>query len=71
MPSFKRVLEVMVVGFAAVTSGLPGQPKLSSRAVKAYNLAARQSTSTGLPSGLTDVDILQLYVSQPLSVNFC
>jgi hypothetical protein len=65
MPSFKRVLEVMVMGFAAAASGLPGQPKLSSRALKAYNLAARQSTSTGLPAGLTDVDILQLYVLQP------
>ena len=53
------------MGLAAAASGLPGQPKLSSRALKAYNLAARQSTSTGLPAGLTDVDILQLYFLQP------
>jgi hypothetical protein len=65
MPSIRRILEVAVVGFAAVASGLPGQPKLSSRAVNAYNLAARQSASTGLPSGLTDVDVLQLYASIP------
>jgi hypothetical protein len=60
MPSFKRVLDVMVVGIATVTSALPGLPKLSHRALTTYNLAARQAASTGLPAGLTDVDILQL-----------
>jgi hypothetical protein len=50
----------MVVGIATVASALPGLPKLSHRALTAYNLAARQAASTGLPAGLTDVDILQL-----------
>ena len=61
MPSIRRILQAMVVGFATVASALPRLPKLSSRAIRAYDLAARQATSTGLPAGLTDVDILQLY----------
>jgi hypothetical protein len=70
MPSIRQALQAMVVGFATVASALPGQPKLSSRAIRAYDLAARQATSTGLPAGLTDVDILQLYVPEAPLDNF-
>jgi hypothetical protein len=62
MPSFRQILEVITVGLAATASALPGQPKVSSRALRAYDISARAATSTGLPAGLTDVDILQLYV---------
>jgi hypothetical protein len=36
-------------------------PKLSSRAITSYDLRARQLADTGLPAGLTDIDVLQLY----------
>ncbi|PQE19382.1 twin-arginine translocation pathway signal protein [Rutstroemia sp. NJR-2017a BBW] len=49
----------MVVGLAAVASALPALPRLNERALKMYELAERQVTATGLPAGLTDVDILQ------------
>jgi hypothetical protein len=64
MPSFRNILEATVLSLAAVASALPAQPKLSSRAVRAYDLSARQLASTGLPAGLGDVDILQLYVTK-------
>jgi hypothetical protein len=60
MPSIKQILGVVAVGLATVASTLPAQPKLSSRALKAYDLARRQNPATGLPDGLTDIDILQL-----------
>lgn len=70
MASIRQILQATVVGFAAMASALPGLPKLSSRALRAYDLAARQATSTGLPAGLTDVDILQLYVPRVPLVYF-
>jgi hypothetical protein len=49
-------------------SALPAQPKLSPQARRAYEygqearryLQARQNPATGLPDGLTDIDILEL-----------
>ena len=63
MPSIKKILGVVVVGLAIAVSALPAAPKLSDRAARAYNIAERQiDPATGLPDGLGDVDILQLYV---------
>lgn len=59
MPSIKKILGVVAAGLATVASALPAQPKLSFRAMKAYDLARRQNPATGLPDGLGDVDILQ------------
>jgi hypothetical protein len=63
MPSFRQVLVAAVVGMVTVTSAAPAQPKISARTLKAYDiLTRRQNPATGLPDGLGDVDILQLYV---------
>jgi len=51
-----------------VATALPAQPKLSPQARKAYEygvearryLQARQDPATGLPDGLSDIDILEL-----------
>jgi len=60
MPSIRQIAGAVVVGLAAVATALPAQPKLSARARNAYDIAARQAqATTGLPAGLTDVDILQ------------
>lgn len=61
MPSLRRIFGA-VASLATLASALPALPKLSSRAVSAYDLRARQLAATGLPAGLTDVDVLQLYV---------
>jgi hypothetical protein len=61
MPSIRQILGAVAVGMVGVTSALPAMPKLSSRMANMFNLAARQNPATGLPDGLTDVDILQLY----------
>ncbi|KAH8679688.1 ferritin-like domain-containing protein [Tricladium varicosporioides] len=59
MPSLKQILGAVAVGLTVV-SGAPAQPKLSTRALNAYNgVQARQNPATGLPDGLTDIDILQ------------
>lgn len=59
MPSLKQVFGA-AAGLATLASALPAQPRLSSRALKAYDISARQLASTGLPPNLTDIDILQL-----------
>ena len=64
MPSIKSAIGAAAVMFAAIGSALPAQPKLSPRAVSHYNLAARQNAAAAA-AGITDIDILQLYV--PLS----
>ena len=51
-----------------VTSALPAMPKLSPRLLKMFNLAERQNPATGLPDGITDTDILQLYVGPESAV---
>lgn len=64
MPSLRQVLGAVVVGMVAVTTALPAQPKLSERTLKKYEaVQRRQNPATGLPDGLTDVDVLQLYVT--------
>ena len=60
MPSIRQIIGA-VAGLATVASALPALPKLSSRAITSYDLRARQLADTGLPAGLTDIDILQLY----------
>jgi hypothetical protein len=63
MPSFRQILVAAVVGMITVTSAAPALPKLSARTMKAYELLTkRQNPATGLPDGLGDVDVLQLYV---------
>ncbi|RDL32044.1 Ferritin-like protein [Venustampulla echinocandica] len=60
MPSLRQILGAVAVGFATVTSAAPAFPKLDPRTISAYNaISARQNPATGLPDGLTDVDILQ------------
>jgi len=61
MPSLTKLVG-LAVGLASLSSALPSLPRLSTRAVSSYDLRARQLAATGLPAGLTDVDILQLYV---------
>jgi hypothetical protein len=69
MPSIRQILGAVAVGLVAV-SALPAQPKLSPQARRAYQygqearryLQERQNPATGLPDGLTDIDILELWV---------
>lgn len=60
MPSIRKIVGTVALGLVAVASAIPAQPKLNANARRAYDLATRQTASTGLPAGLTDVDILQL-----------
>jgi len=60
MPSIRQILGAVAVGMVGVTTALPALPKISGRMANMFNLAARQNPATGLPDGLTDVDILQL-----------
>ena len=64
MPSIKQIFGVVAVGLATVATALPAMPKLNERALKMWesHLMARQDPATGLPDGLGDIDILQLYV---------
>lgn len=71
MPSIRQVLGAMAVGMVAVATALPAQPKISPMMRRAWDagvaarknlLESRQNPTTGLPDGLTDVDILELYV---------
>jgi len=61
MPSFKSLVEVMVVGLVAVTTALPALPKISERSRARYEMARRQASTAAASGGLSDVDILQLY----------
>ncbi|KAL3427929.1 twin-arginine translocation pathway signal [Phlyctema vagabunda] len=58
MPSIRQITGV-VMGLAVVASTLPAQPKLNARAVRLYDVHRRQNPATGLPDGLTDIDVLQ------------
>lgn len=62
MPSIRQISGVVVIGLATLASALPAQPKLNERAMKLYDVHRRQNPATGLPDGLTDIDVLQLYV---------
>jgi hypothetical protein len=55
MPSFKQIFGA-VVGLATVVMGAPMEKR-------AAILFGRQNPATGLPDGLGDVDVLQLYVA--------
>jgi hypothetical protein len=69
MPSFKQVVSVVVLGLGLVNA-YPALPKMSPQMRRAYDfgvaaraeLDRRQDPATGLPDGLTDIDILELYV---------
>lgn len=72
MPSIRQVLGAVVVGLLATVTALPAAQKLSPYERRAYEfgqlarkhmLEERQNPATGLPDGLTDVDILELYVA--------
>jgi hypothetical protein len=62
MPNIKQIFGLVAI-LAIGANALPAQPRLSTRALKAYDISARQLASTGLPADLTDIEILQLYVS--------
>lgn len=64
MPSIKNILSV-AVGFAALATAIPAQPRLSEKSVARYDLARRQNAGAAA-AGITDVDILQLYVGSLL-----
>ncbi|RDW87287.1 hypothetical protein BP5796_02981 [Coleophoma crateriformis] len=59
MPSIRQITSVVAVGLATLASALPAQPMLNERALKLYDIHRRQNPSTGLPDGLTDIDVLQ------------
>lgn len=69
MPSVRQIVGWVAVGLVAVTNALPALPKMSPEMRRAYDfgvlarkdLEARQNPATGLPDGLTDIDILELY----------
>ncbi len=61
MPSIKAIVGAAVVGFALVATALPAQPRLSQSAVSHYDLARRQNKAAAA-AGITDIDILQLFV---------
>jgi hypothetical protein len=68
MPSVRQILGAAAVGLVAVATALPALPRLSPQARRAYEygvearryLQERQDPATGLPDGLTDIDILVL-----------
>lgn len=65
MPGLRQIFGAVAVGLVTIASAAPAFPKLDTRTVSAFNaLTARQNPATGLPDGLTDVDILQLYVER-------
>lgn len=70
MPSFRQVVVGAVVLGMGLVNALPALPKMSPQMKRAYDFGVlaraemdrRQNPATGLPDGLTDVDILELYV---------
>ncbi|KAK0099552.1 hypothetical protein ONS96_008055 [Cadophora gregata f. sp. sojae] len=68
MPSIRSVMGAVVVGLLATVTALPAAQKMSPYERRAYEfgqlarkhmLEERQNPTTGLPDGLTDVDILE------------
>ncbi|KAH7393672.1 ferritin-like domain-containing protein [Cadophora sp. MPI-SDFR-AT-0126] len=68
MPSIRSVMGAVVVGLLATVTALPAAQKLSPYERRAYEfgqlarkhmLEERQNPATGLPDGLTDIDILE------------
>lgn len=76
MPSIRQIVGAMAVGMVALTTALPALPKMSPHMLRAYNagvlarknLESRQNPATGLPDGITDIDILELYVGSLIGV---
>jgi hypothetical protein len=70
MPSFRQLAIGAVVLGMGLVHALPGLPKMSPQMKRAYDFGVlarkemerRQNPTTGLPDGLTDIDILELYV---------
>lgn len=58
MPSFKTIAVVLL---ASTASALPSSERLTSRQLHYHDLSKRQNEAAAA-AGLTDVDILQLYV---------
>jgi hypothetical protein len=61
MPNIKFLIGAAVAGLATFAAALPAQPKLSQSAVSHYDLARRQNAAAAA-AGITDIDILQLFV---------
>ncbi|KAI1007194.1 hypothetical protein K3495_g1025 [Podosphaera aphanis] len=68
MTSFRQIVSCVTIVIIGVASALPALPKLSPQAVRAYEygqqsrralLASRQNPQTGLPDGITDIDVLE------------
>lgn len=67
MPSFRQVVVGAVVLGMGLVNALPALPKMSPQMKRAYDFGVlaraemdrRQNPATGLPDGLTDVDILE------------
>ena len=70
MPSMKSIISAAVVGLAAFATALPAQPKLSRSAVSHYDLARRQNAAAAA-AGITDIDILQLFVLLVVMLYIC
>lgn len=66
MPSITKTLGLITAGLAALASALPAVPKLTDSQLNIHSFMKRQNQLTAA-AGLTDVDILQLYVP-PLSL---
>lgn len=65
MPSIRQILGAVAVGLVASAVALPTKEAAFEigRLARKQMLQGRQNPATGLPDGLTDVDILELYVS--------
>lgn len=61
MPSISKTLGAVVGGLAAFASAAPGAPKLTRSQMKIHEVMKRQN-QLAAAAGLTDLDILQLYV---------
>jgi hypothetical protein len=60
MPSITKIASI-VAAVASVASALPAQPRFTEMQDKIFNVMKRQSAAEQA-LGLTDVDVLQLYV---------
>ncbi|CZT12701.1 related to stress response protein rds1p [Rhynchosporium graminicola] len=68
MPSIRNILSAVVVGLVTSVTALPAAQKLSVYEARAFEfgqlarkhmLEERQNPTTGLPDGLTDIDVLE------------
>ena len=68
MPSFTKTIAVLAGLFAAV-SAAPPFPRLTRGQMRYYEHSKRQNAAAAA-AGLTDVDILQLYVFSSILLLF-